>query len=99
MVGRQLASSFVVAHKPWAWTQWTTLFLAAVIVITIIPMPETYIYKTRLTKEDGGRLMTFGGRVKAFLATIPFVRPLHMLFREPIVCAFALCKFPSRTRA
>jgi len=99
MIGRQLVSSFIVSHKPWAWTQWTTLFLAAAIVITVIPMPETYVYQTRLSKEDGGSSMAFWNRVKDLLATILFVRPLHMLIREPIVCAFAFCKFPSRMRA
>lgn len=33
-------------------------------------------------------------KAKTALSDIPLVRPLHMLIKEPVVCLFALCKFP-----
>jgi len=80
-------------HKPWSWTQWPTLLLAAFTYVTILPMPETYhaaVNPVQTVDEDEPK--QFGQQIKSFLAAVPFVRPLHMLIHEPVVCLFSLCK-------
>jgi hypothetical protein len=94
MSGRQLVSSYIIPQKTWSWTQWPTLFLAAFIYLTILPMPETYRTANNSTIQTINEVnqKRFGDYIKSLLAAIPFVRPLHMLIHEPVVCLFSLCK-------
>ncbi|KAF2450241.1 putative MFS transporter [Karstenula rhodostoma CBS 690.94] len=88
----QLVSSYIIPQKTWAWTQWPTLFLAAFIYLTILPMPETYRTANNSTIQTLNEVKQkrFGEYIKSLLAAIPFVRPLHMLIHEPVVCLFSL---------
>ncbi|KAF2634034.1 MFS general substrate transporter [Massarina eburnea CBS 473.64] len=89
----QLVSSYLVPlTKSWPWTQWPTLFLAVVTYATILPMPETYKPAIKsapdILDEKGSKRL--GEHIRTFLAAVPFVRPLHMLVHEPVVCLFSL---------
>lgn len=88
----QLVSSYIVGQKPWSWTQWPTLLLAAFTYLTILPMPETYHTAVDSSDQDvhEDEPKQFGQRIKSFLAAVPFVQPLHMLIHEPVVCLFSL---------
>lgn len=81
--------------KGWRWTQWCTLFISFVSFIVALPMSETYkrvILERRAKKlglEPSPRLGPKGTLpAMKFFATVTLVRPIHMLFTEPIV-AFA----------
>ena len=95
---RQLVSSFVVPRMSWQWTQWLTLMLSTFTYLTILPMHETYrpiIIKQRQKLSKTGTMnekRSLWQHLKEILATIPFIRPLHMLFVEPVVGLLALCR-------
>ncbi|KAI2478281.1 MFS 1 domain containing protein [Pyrenophora tritici-repentis] len=88
----QLVSSYIVPQKPWSWTQWPSLILAGFTYVTILPMPETYQKASKSAAQTVNEVESkrFEEHIKSFLATIPFVRPLHMLTHEPVVCLFSL---------
>jgi MFS transporter, DHA1 family, multidrug resistance protein len=91
-----LLGGFVVAAKGWRWTQWTILFFIAAFYVPIIFTKETY-KKTVLERRarklglplPNVRQRSLAATVRYFLTTI-FLRPIHMLFTEPIVTAVCL---------
>ncbi|KAL9092981.1 MAG: hypothetical protein Q9165_004119 [Trypethelium subeluteriae] len=85
---------FAVQYKNWRWTQWVTLFAAVPILLCCFTTPETYqkIIAKRLAKRQRTPIPTTGPTGKAavkFLLTVTLIRPLVMLFTEPIVTSFS----------
>lgn len=85
---------FVVNHRGWRWTQWTILFGLVIVLATTLGMSETYkksILKARAKKlgiEGPPEPERSAMETLKFFATKTVVRPMHMLFTEPIVTAF-----------
>ncbi|KAJ5746582.1 hypothetical protein N7520_011764 [Penicillium odoratum] len=92
--------SFVVTRKGWRWTQWTLLFFAIFTMITTIFAQETFhpILKRQRAKRLGLPLppsIPLSSRIQLFV-TIALIRPIQMLFTEPIVAFISLyvaCEF------
>ncbi len=93
--------SFVVELKGWRWTQWTTVFFALFAIgLTLILGRETYhpILRRRRARELGlpvEERPPASQQLRAF-ASVALLRPLHMLFTEPIVsltCLYVACEF------
>ncbi|KAK3390033.1 major facilitator superfamily transporter [Podospora didyma] len=93
--------AFVSNRMGWRWTQYTILFFAAwTLGITIVVGRETFhpVLKARRLKKLGQTVTEkkeFGQIARHFL-TIAVLRPVHMLFTEPIVglvCLYAACEF------
>ena len=80
----------------WRWTQWVILFGVAVVLLITLGMSETY--KDTILKHRAMRLGIEGPpvpertRADAFkyFATKTVIRPVYMLFTEPIVTCFDL---------
>ena len=86
-----LVGGFVVKAKGWRWTQWTILFFIVAFYIPIVLTKESYkkIILQRRAKKHGVE-----GPPHEELSALDFlrhfartqlIRPLHMLFTEPIV--------------
>ena len=86
---------FVVEKKDWQWTQWTLLFFVAASMLLSVGMKETY-KKTLLERRARLQGITLqktgpqGVEALKFLLTVTLLRPLRMLFIEPIVAFFSL---------
>ncbi|GFP60151.1 major facilitator superfamily multidrug transporter mdrA [Trichoderma asperellum] len=86
--------SFVSVDKGWRWTEWTMLFFAAFTITLGCFIGETFhpILKRRLAKKRGLEvppLPPVSERIKTF-AVVAAIRPLLMLFTEPIVSFICL---------
>jgi MFS family permease len=87
---------YVAEYKGWRWTQWTTIFLGAVIWIYSLGTKETYakIILAKRAKKLGKPLppspVPPGLPAIKFLLTVTIVRPIHMLLTEPIVGLYSL---------
>lgn len=89
---------FCVDYKGWRWTQWAALMFAGLALVLLAPMQETYlkIIQKRQDKKRGvvpqsTQSATDARRAFAkHIITVVLIRPLHMLFTEPIVTAFAV---------
>lgn len=85
---------FVVEKKNWPWTQWTLLFFVAASMLFSVGMKETY-KKTLLQRRAKSRGLTppktgpQGVQALKFLLIVTLLRPLRMLFVEPIVAFFS----------
>lgn len=92
--------SFVVVRKDWRWTQWVLLFFDIFALITAIMAQETYhpILKRQRVKKLGlpsPPSQPLSSRIHLFL-TMAVIRPIQMLFTEPIVAFISLyvaCEF------
>jgi hypothetical protein len=86
----------VTVRKSWRWTQWTLIFFAIFSFILTLFTHETY-KKTLLLRRLKSRGLppppspfpSTLAKLKFFL-TVTLLRPLHMLFTEPIVGFFSL---------
>jgi hypothetical protein len=75
---------------------WSVIIIAGVAFLGVLPMEETYkkIILTKRAKKlglpppPGPKLMSL--EYARVLITVTLVRPLHMLFTEPIVILFGL---------
>jgi len=82
---------FAAQYKTWRWTQWITLFIAVGVYLISLPMGETYkkaILEKRAKKlglEPPKKVGPSGFAAVKFLFTVTLLRPVHMLFFEPIV--------------
>ncbi|EFY92154.1 bicyclomycin resistance protein, putative [Metarhizium acridum CQMa 102] len=81
--------SFLVSRRDWRWTQWTLIFFAIFCMLQLPFVRETFhpIVKRRLAKKKGLKLppkVPLRARLSLF-ARVAVIRPLHMLFAEPIV--------------
>ncbi|KAL4750623.1 hypothetical protein BDW72DRAFT_175544 [Aspergillus terricola var. indicus] len=87
-----LIGSFVVEQRGWRWTAWTPLIMAAVVHPPALFIRESYkpiLLRKRAEKLGGEgvlpvRRQTATQLFKEFI-TSTIVRPLHMLFTEPLV--------------
>ncbi|KHN96690.1 Major facilitator superfamily domain, general substrate transporter [Metarhizium album ARSEF 1941] len=86
--------SFLVSRKGWRWTQWTLILMAVFCMLQLPFLRETFnpIVKRRLAKTRGLQLPPKappGARLSQF-ARVAVIRPVHMLFAEPIVTFLCL---------
>ncbi|GJN83949.1 hypothetical protein PLIIFM63780_007500 [Purpureocillium lilacinum] len=86
--------SFLVSRKDWRWTQWTLLFMAIFCMIQTPFNGETFapIIQRRIAKRSGEEVppkTPLTARLGTF-ARVGLIRPLHMLFAEPIVTFLCL---------
>lgn len=85
---------FAVAAKGWRWTQWIILFFAVFAYISALGMQETYkkIIIMRAAKKAGESLPPAPPRLQAmkYLFQVTLLRPIKMLYSEPIVIAWSL---------
>ncbi|KAI9798717.1 MAG: hypothetical protein M1825_004999, partial [Sarcosagium campestre] len=86
---------FAAENKGWRWTQWTILFFAAFAIAVALPARETY--KKAILERRAKRLGLAppprgptGLAAIKFLLTVTILRPVSMLFTEPIVGFFSL---------
>ncbi|RSL87252.1 hypothetical protein CEP52_015590 [Fusarium oligoseptatum] len=94
--------SFVVNRKGWRWTQWTLIFFAIFSMIITALSEETFhpAIKRKLSKKMGLKVdpsPPLSARLKTF-AVIAVVRPIRMLFFEPItgfICLYVSAEFIS----
>ena len=92
-----LIGGFLVEYKDWRWTQWTTLFFIIAFYFPVVLPKETYkktILQRRAKRQghlhSGTEIRpTFLQSAKHF-ATSLLLRPIHMLFTEPIVTLVCL---------
>ena len=85
---------FVAQYEDWRWTQWVILFAAVPVFLVGFTASETYqkIIIKRLAKTQGKPIPAQGTTGKAaikFLLTVTLIRPVTMLFTEPIVLAIS----------
>ncbi|KAM7201295.1 major facilitator superfamily transporter [Rhypophila sp. PSN 637] len=98
---------FVCNRKGWRWAMYTMLFFTAfAMLITLVFGRETFppVLKRRLAKKRGIPLTEVQRqeddkpvmeRMHEFM-TVALIRPVHMLFTEPIVslmCLYVACEF------
>lgn len=94
-VNRALVGGFVVKTKDWRWTQWTTLFFSVAIYISCFFMRETY-KRTILTRRARRLGLAQSSRqpistqTALHFITVTLIRPMHMLFTEPVVGLLSL---------
>ncbi|PNP57455.1 hypothetical protein THARTR1_02453 [Trichoderma harzianum] len=86
--------SFVSVDKGWRWTEWTMLFFSVFSIGLGLMVGETFhpILKRRLAKKKGIELPPLppmNERIKTF-AVVAAIRPVKMLFTEPIVTFICL---------
>ncbi|KAF2175705.1 putative bicyclomycin resistance protein [Zopfia rhizophila CBS 207.26] len=85
---------FAAQYKGWRWTQWCMLFISVPVYLMSIPTKETYkkIILKRRAKKLGiapPKTTTGTAAVKSIII-MNFLRPLHMLFTEPVVFFLSL---------
>ena len=87
---------FAAQSKGWRWTQWPILFIGLATYLYALPQQETYkkIILQKRAKKLGippppNPLPPGLARVK-FVLTVTVLRPVVMLFTEPIVGCFSL---------
>ena len=85
---------FAAQHKGWRWTQWLTLFVMIPNFVYALGMKETYkkIILRNRAKRLGIAPPPKGPTGKAavkFLFTVTLIRPVKMLYTEPIVIFFS----------
>ena len=85
----------MVEKKGWRWTQWTSLFFIVASILFTLGISETY--KKTILQRRAKRLGVpppvvplTGVASISFLILVTLIRPLKMLFTEPIVGFFSL---------
>jgi MFS transporter len=99
-VCRPVIGAFLVVRKGWRWTQWTLIMFAGVSFLAALLGRETYhpVLERRRAKKLGLSIEDrppLGKRMGLFFS-IALIRPIHMLFTEPIVsfiCLYVACEF------
>jgi MFS family permease len=87
---------FAAYYKGWRWTQWCTIFIGVVAFALVLPLPETYkkVILTRRAKKHGvqgpPKPPVTGWAWMKLMLTVTLMRPLYMLFAEPIVLFLSL---------
>ncbi|KAF1983308.1 putative bicyclomycin resistance protein [Aulographum hederae CBS 113979] len=87
---------FAAQYESWRWTQWCILFAGLPVFIFSAGMQETYkkiILQNRAKKLNippPPKVGPTGLAAIKFLITVTLLRPLHMLFSEPIVAFLSL---------
>ncbi|KAL3425439.1 Polyamine transporter 4-like protein 1 [Phlyctema vagabunda] len=84
-----LVGAYVAERKGWRWTQWTSLFFIISAYIPTLIMKETYskVLLREKAKRIGKEVIAGpkGATALKLIATITLIRPMHMLFNEPMV--------------
>lgn len=99
---RVLIGGFVIDGKGWRWTQWTILFFIVASLSPIIFVQESY--KQTILQRRARKLGVRGpaepqrsiAQSMQYFMTKTVIRPLHMLFTEPIVgfvCLYSSFQF------
>lgn len=94
-----LVGGFVVPAKGWRWTQWTTLFFAATVFPLLGFVHESYrkVLIRRISRRENLELLEpqrDPSKIFRQFLTSTILRPVHMLFTEPIVGLVCLyCSF------
>ncbi|KAH8807533.1 MFS multidrug transporter-like protein [Xylogone sp. PMI_703] len=88
---------FVSQIEGWRWAEWTILFFGLPVWLWSIPQPETYakvLLKKKMRKMGGNTTEISPWVVLKITMTVTIVRPIHMLFSEPIVAVYSMyCGF------
>lgn len=85
-----IVGGFTAAYKTWQWSQWSTIFIGLAALAMVLPMSETY-KKVLLKRRAKKRGLVGPAPVQMkILFTITLLRPIKMLFTEPIVVLFSL---------
>ncbi|KAF2166921.1 hypothetical protein M409DRAFT_54685 [Zasmidium cellare ATCC 36951] len=86
-----IIGGFVAQYEGWRWTQWVALLAVLPIIAGIFTMRETY-HKllVRRREEALGLLPSIPSPKLRVLLTVVLVRPLHMIFFEPIVACLGI---------
>ncbi|TVY80748.1 Polyamine transporter [Lachnellula suecica] len=86
--------SYVDSRKRWRWVDWTLIFFTLFTLIFCIFTKETYkkIILKKRAKSIGAPFPPGPTGLALFkhIMTIVLLRPIHMLFTEPIVLSFAV---------
>lgn len=88
---RPLIGGFLVEKKTWRWTQWTIVFFVVTFLFPIIFVRETYrkTLQKRIARRRGLVLDTemkqSVSEAALYFLRKTIIRPIHMLFTEPIV--------------
>ncbi|KAH8696794.1 MFS multidrug transporter-like protein [Phaeosphaeriaceae sp. PMI808] len=86
--------SIVTVKMSWRWTQWTLIFFAILSMAVTLLSKETYksVILSRRARRQNILLPSSPPALKklSLFLTIALIRPLHMLFTEPIVGFFSL---------
>lgn len=92
--------SFVVSRKGWRWTQWTIIFFAIFTMVLVLFTEETFapVLKRRIAKQksnEASASLSLSRQLRD-LALVGLVRPVRMLFTEPVVsftCLYVAVNF------
>ena len=82
---------FTTQHKGWRWTQWAMLMALAMCGLTALAMKETHvkvIQQKRAKAQNNGPAKPwcpFGVVTLSPIITMTLIRPVYILFTEPIV--------------
>ncbi|KAF5025997.1 hypothetical protein F66182_1899 [Fusarium sp. NRRL 66182] len=91
-----LAGGFVQRSLGWRWTQWIAVISTAALYIPVLFTRETYkkvVLRRRAIRMgmgDSSSQQTSVARTARHFFTVLILRPLHMLFTEPIVALVSL---------
>ncbi|KAJ3527657.1 hypothetical protein NM208_g10592 [Fusarium decemcellulare] len=91
-----LIGGFIVRSKGWRWTQWVAIIVTVAFYIPVLFTKETYkkvVLRRRAIRMglgDTSSQQTSVGRTIRHFFTVLILRPLHMLFTEPIVTLVSL---------
>ncbi|KAH7189574.1 major facilitator superfamily domain-containing protein [Fusarium flagelliforme] len=91
-----LVGGFVERGLGWRWTQWIAVIVTCALYIPVLFTKETYkkvVLKRRAIKMgmgDGSSQQTSVSKTIRHFFTVLILRPLHMLFTEPIVTLVSL---------
>ncbi|KAM5347714.1 hypothetical protein ACJ41O_007538 [Fusarium nematophilum] len=91
-----IVGGFVVRSKGWRWTQWVAIMVIVTLYIPVLFTKETYkkvVLRRRAIRmglSDTSSQQTSVSRTIRHFFTVLILRPLHMLFTEPIVTLVSL---------
>lgn len=91
-----ILGGYAAQSKGWRWTQWPILYFAVATFFYSVFMKETYknIILQKRAKRLGipppPRTVPPGFAAFKFLFTVTLIRPINMLFTEPIVAFFSI---------
>ena len=85
-----IIGGYAAQAKGWRWTQWPLLFASLAMIFYMIPLKETY---KRIILQKRAKALGLptppkgptGLAAMKVLLTITLIRPIHMIFTEPIV--------------
>ncbi|KAM0429217.1 hypothetical protein ACHAPT_006431 [Fusarium lateritium] len=91
-----LVGGFIVRSKGWRWTQWVAIIATVALYVPVLFTKETYkkvVLRRRAIRMglgDTSSQQTSVARTVRHFFTVLILRPLHMLFTEPIVTLVCL---------